>query len=57
MYNLFNDVIGNADYISLNGRMIVNYELEKIWREGLYTILRYYPDILLAENHEKPQSG
>lgn len=59
MYNLFNDVIVNVDYIALNGRMIVNFELEKIRSEGSVNdferISRYLADET-GENYE-PQSG
>jgi hypothetical protein len=59
MYNLFNDVISNVDYIALNCRMIVNFELEKIRSEGYinhFEILSRYLVDETGENHE-PQSG
>lgn len=55
MYNLFNDVISNVDYIALNGCMIVNFELDKIRSEGpvnhFERISRYLADET-GENHE-----
>jgi hypothetical protein len=59
MYNLFKDVISNVDYIAFNGRMIVNFELEKIRSEGPvnhFDILSRYLADETGENHET-QSG
>jgi hypothetical protein len=37
IYNLFKDAVGNSyyEYIASNGYMIVNNELEKVWKEAV----------------------
>jgi hypothetical protein len=34
-YRLFNDAFSSSDYIVLNERMIVNTELERMWKEAV----------------------
>jgi hypothetical protein len=36
-----------SDYIASNERMIVNNELERMWKEAVVAQLRYYPGICL----------
>jgi hypothetical protein len=33
IYSLFKDAFSSSDYIAWNERMIVNYELERLWKE------------------------
>jgi hypothetical protein len=35
IYNLFNDAFSISDYIASNERMIVNNELERMWKEAV----------------------
>jgi hypothetical protein len=37
IYSLFNDAFNSSDYIASNERMIVNNELERIWKEAVVT--------------------
>jgi hypothetical protein len=34
IYGLFNDAISSSDYIASNNRMVLNNELEWIWKEA-----------------------
>jgi hypothetical protein len=35
IYDLFNDAFRILDYTALNGRMILNNELERMWKEAV----------------------
>ena len=45
-----------SNYIASDGRIIVNYELENIWKAAVVAYLRYYPDICLEELRKATQS-
>jgi hypothetical protein len=32
-YGVFSDDFSNSDYVTLNGRMLVNYEFGRLWKE------------------------
>jgi hypothetical protein len=59
-YNLFNAAFNISDYIASNERMIVNNELERMWKEAVvakFMVLSRHLPGGTKENHEKPQSG
>jgi hypothetical protein len=33
MYGLFDDAVNSAEHVMSNGRMVVNIELERVWKE------------------------
>jgi hypothetical protein len=50
--NTFNDAVSSSDYVVSSGGIIVNNELERMWRKLLSRNLTG----LAEENHEEPQS-
>jgi hypothetical protein len=35
IYSLFNDAFSSSDYVTSNERIIVNNELERMWKEAV----------------------
>jgi hypothetical protein len=44
---LFHDAVSISDYVMSNGRMMVNNELERIWKEAAWVLSWYNPAICL----------
>jgi hypothetical protein len=60
IYSLFNDAFIISDYIASNERMIVNNELESMWKEAVmaqFKVLSRHLPGGTDEIHEKPRSG
>jgi hypothetical protein len=60
IYSLFNDAFSISDYIASNKRMIVNNELERMWKETVvaqFKVLSRHLPGGTEGNHEKTQSG
>jgi hypothetical protein len=56
---LFNDTVHSWDYIALNDRMIMNIDLERMWKEAVVAwfevLCRHLPGGT-EENHQNFQS-